>query len=114
MIPFRQRTTLEERKRQCAEVTTRRPTYTPIVVEPGDGAPMIDKDKFLAREELTVSQFTFVLRRRLRMETSQALFLLVDRKLVSGDTTLRSVHRRSTPSDDGFLYITYTFENAFG
>ena len=114
MTPFRERTPLDERRRLFAEVCARRPTHIPVIVEWSRDAPAIDRDKFLVRADLTAAQFSHVLRRRLALAPSQALFLLADGKIMSGNTTLSDVRHRSPPSDDGFLYVVYSLEHAFG
>ena len=80
--------------------------------------PPLDKDKYLVPEALTCAQFSYVLRRRLRLEPAKALFLLLrdgaDRAAAPpGNALLSALHSRHADAD-GFLYVTYTLENAFG
>lgn len=115
MLPFRRRLTPEQRRAECERVTARRPGYVPTIVERGDAAaPHIDKEKFLLPADLSGDQLTFVVRRRLRMDPSHALFLLCGGKLVASATTAAELHRLHRDPEDGFLYVRYTLENAFG
>jgi hypothetical protein len=115
MLPFRTRLTLEQRRREYQLITMKRPELVPIIVErDGRDAPRMDKEKFLVPDDLTAAQFAFVLRRRLHMTSSEALFLLCNGLPLSGDTTLSQVRARTVQSDDGFLYVSYSLENAFG
>ena len=115
MLPFRCRLTLDQRVREYENVRTKKPDYIPVIVErAGRDSPALDKEKFLVPNDLTASQFLYVLRRRLKMKSEQALFLLCNNRAVTGNTTLRHTRDTSIPSEDGFLYITYSLENAFG
>ena len=108
---YRNRTTLSARKRECARVHARRPTHTPVVVEPplaGD-----TKEKFLVPHGLTAGQFAYVLRKRLRLRSSDALFLLCGGCAAPATALMQDLHRRHR-DEDGFLYVSHTLENAFG
>lgn len=87
----------------------------PIIIEPrGTTTPVIDKRKYMAPRDLTASQLFFVVRRRLNMRADQALFFFLDNKtLVTPSTTVYDLYSRYA-DDDGFLYLTYCLENAFG
>ena len=115
MMPFRSRLTPEQRRAECDRVTTRRPGFVPTIVERGDrNAPRIDKEKFLIPLELTGNQLQFVVRRRLCMDKSEALFLMCDNSLVGPNTTAQELYAKHRNPEDGFLYVTYTLEHAFG
>jgi len=75
--------------------------------------PKINKNKFLASKELTMSQFLFTIRRRIELKPSESLFVLVNGQLVNGITPLSKVHE-DHKDEDGFLYMVYTSENTFG
>jgi len=52
--------------------------------------------------------------RRLRLSSSKSLYLIVNnRSLVSNNTLLCEVYQREQ-DDDGFLYIVYASQEAFG
>lgn len=114
MLPFRQRLSLDQRRIQFARVADRRPKYVPVILEPGTRQTRAcDKEKFLVPNDLSVAQFAYVVRKRLKMDSAEALFLLVERRMASATTTFASLYA-SNACEDGFLYVTYTFENAFG
>lgn len=75
---------------------------------------MLDKRKFLVPQELTMSQFLMIIRNRLRLHPSRALFLLVnERSMVSLSKTLSEVYEEHKHLD-GFLYVTYASQEVFG
>lgn len=79
----------------------------------GRDTPRVDKEKFLVPFDLTISHLAFVVRKRLRMDSSTALFLLVNGNLPTSSSTMATLYD-SHASEDGFLYIVYTTENTFG
>ena len=75
--------------------------------------PQIDKNKFLVPGDLTVSQFVFVVRKRLALGAEQSLFLFCAGTLPTTGTLLRELY--ATYADpDGFIYLLYTAESSFG
>lgn len=108
----------EERLSRLSESTRIRekfPGRIPIVVNPHKKTdPPIDKKKYLAPSDITVSQFQYVIRKRLLLSPDTAFFLfLEDRSIPTPASTMREVYDWNR-SGDGFLYLTYTLENAFG
>lgn len=115
MLSFRKRLPLEQRKVECRRVLLRHPGYVPAILERGnDDAPRIDREKFLLPRDLTAAQLHFVVRRRLKMGPSEALFLLCHGCTLGGnDYTVGQLHE-TRRDEDGFLYICYTLEHTFG
>merc|ERR1712022_102775 len=74
----------------------------------------IDRKKYLVPQELTVGQFVYVVRKRLRLAPEKAIFIFVDGHLPSTGAALMSQMYKDYKDQDGFLYITYSGENTFG
>ena len=68
--------------------------------------PEIDKKKFLCPSDITVGQFQFVIRKRLKLEPEQALFLTVKEKFLPPSSALLSAVYQEFKDDDGFLYVS--------
>ena len=114
MLPFRRRLTFEQRRTEFERIHAHRATRIPVIMERnGIDTPRIDKEKFLVPFDLTVSQLMFVARRRLKMDSSKALFLLINGTLPPSSTTMSSLYDKHA-SEDGFMYVVYTTENTFG
>jgi len=107
---FKKKHPFDARRKESSSVLSRYPDRIPVVVQPYGSAPKIDKSKYLVPNTLTCGQFLFILRRRLSIGSEQALFLHVDGLLLVGSFPLSSAKR----DEDGFLYVSYSVENAFG
>ena len=106
---------IEDRIKESQKITLKYPTRIPIIVERSKKCELqeIDKKKYLVPKDMTMGQFVFVIRKRIKLDTSQALFVMVDNTLESSNQLLGNVYDEKA-SKDGFLYITYTSENTFG
>ena len=62
---------------------------------------------------MTISQFMFIMRKRIKLESSQSLFVTVNSILVSSNATICEIYD-DNKDEDGFLYVVYTSENTFG
>jgi len=91
------------------------PDRVPVVVHKAERCllPTIDKSKFLVPTDLSFAQFGFVIRSRLKLRPSQCLFLFCGTRIPPGSSPMRIVYD-SYRAADGFLYVVYTSEDAFG
>lgn len=114
MLPFHQRLTEDQRRREFSRVSGKLHRFVPIIMERGSlDAPHIDKEKYLVPVDLTMAQLSFVVRKRLQLRAGDALFLLVNKTLCTSTATAGSVYDAHRDTD-GFLYVTYSMENTFG
>ena len=107
--------TLEERQTESARILEKYEKRIPIIVSRALNSKLndIDKKKFIVPNDLTVGQFIYVIRKRINMKPSEALFLFVNNVLPPTSSTLGTVYNNNK-NKDGFLYIVYEGENTFG
>jgi GABA(A) receptor-associated protein len=86
-----------------------------VIVEKAERSdvPSIDKKKYLVPTDLTVGQFTFVIRRRIQVPAEKALFIFCKNSLPPNAALMSDVYSEHK-DPDGFLYMTYSGENTFG
>ena len=119
-MPYSDRTTVEERKRESERIRAKYPNRIPVIVERDTRSDVsdIDRCKFLVPNDLTVGQLTFVIRKRIKLGATDALFCFV----VGSDSVttlpptggmLSDVYKNHQ-NEDGFLYVRYASENTFG
>jgi hypothetical protein len=66
----------------------------------------IDKKKYLVPSDLTVGQFVYVIRKRIKLSPEKAIFIFVDEVLPPTAALMSSIYEEHK-DEDGFLYITY-------
>mmetsp|Transcript_27541 Transcript_27541/g.61520 ORF Transcript_27541/g.61520 Transcript_27541/m.61520 type:complete len:128 (-) Transcript_27541:228-611(-) len=106
---------LEKRKLEAERIRSKYPERVPVICEkdPRSDIPDIDKKKYLVPADLTVSQFTFVIRKRIKLPPESAMFLFIKDTLPQKAALMSTVYEEEK-DEDGFLYITYSGENTFG
>ena len=116
-MTFQQSLDFESRSSESKRICAKFPGRVPVIVERSKSSPslpQIDKPKFLAPKELTVGQFMFVVKRRLKLSSEQAMYLLAnDAVLINTSSSMCDVSEKYR-NKDGFLYVTYSIENTFG
>jgi len=104
------------RAASAASIRAKHPDRVPVIVDKRSGdssLPDIDKKKFLVPADLTIGQFMYVIRKRIKLAPEQAIFLFVNSTLPASVMTLQQVYDNHR-DEDGFLYMTYSGENFFG
>lgn len=71
---------------------------------------MIDKKKYLVPSDLTVGQFVYVIRKRIKLAPEKAIFIFVDEVLPATAALMSAVYEEHR-DEDGFLYVSYSGEN---
>ncbi len=108
----------KKRRIESDKIRDKYPERVPIICERASNSKnirVIDKSKYLVPKDLTVSQFSFIIRKRLEISKDAALFLLVCGKhSITGDTSISEIYEKYVDKDDGFLYIAYTSELTWG
>lgn len=114
---FKYRKALGTRQGEVQAIRTKYPSKIPVIVERFDqelSLPHLQKSKFLVPQELSMSQLITVVRNRLRLSSTQAIFLMVNnRSIASLSKTCLEIYREHR-DPDGFLYVTYASQEAFG
>ncbi|XP_059378331.1 microtubule-associated proteins 1A/1B light chain 3C-like [Carassius carassius] len=117
MMPFKQRKCLATRKDEVCTIRSKFPNKLPVIVERylrEKKLSLLDKTKFLVPHELTLGQFLSLLRSKIELEASQALYLLISGKNVSCLSASMGEVYSQFRDPDGFLYITYASQDMFG
>jgi GABA(A) receptor-associated protein len=87
----------------------------PVICEKADRSdiPDIDKKKYLVPADLTVGQFHYVIRKRIKLAPEKALFLFCNNSIPPNAALMSTVYEENK-DEDGFLYIQYSGESTFG
>jgi len=121
--PFKQQHDAAKRKAEAEKIRKKYEDRIPVIVERAPRADIadIDKKKYLVPGDLTVAQFTYVIRKRIKLSAEQALWVFVETEengkksqvLPPTSHTMAAVYH-DYKDEDQFLYITYSGENVFG
>ena len=108
---------IEERRKECQKIRNQFPNKIPIICEkdPKSKVQDIDKTKFLVPDDLTVSQFNMMIRKRIQLNQESAFYLWANGKVsITGDSLLSDIYKKFKDPEDGFLYIAYAGELTWG
>ena len=114
---YRHIKSFEDRKRESTHMREKYPDRVCIICEKGaksGDVPDIDKNKFLVPTTLTVGQFIFIVRKKIKVAPSKAIFVFVESKVLPPvSMTMIDLYVKHKHAD-GLLYLTYATENTFG
>lgn len=109
-FPFR------KRKDESNKIMIKYPDRIPIICQrSGKNVPDLDKKKYLVPDDLTLGQFLYVIRKRMKLRPEMSIYLFVGEDFcIPNNTTLMTNVYHEHSDADGFLYISYSGENTFG
>jgi GABA(A) receptor-associated protein len=118
---FKDEHTFEKRKEEASRLREKyiNPRRIAVIVEKHpdtkDSLPDIDKKKYLVPADLSVSQLIYVIRKRLKLPAEVGVWMYVGNESspAAPAELVASAYERCHDKD-GFLYVTYAGENAFG
>ena len=104
-----------DRLHESALVLTKYPDRVPVIIDTTTNNELrINKNKFVIPDTLSVSELIYVIRKRINIDSSKAIFLFLENnELLSGNCKIRDLYHKNK-SNDGFLYLVYEPENVFG
>tara|TARA_B100001115_G_C15764912_1_gene374992 strand:- start:236 stop:580 length:345 start_codon:yes stop_codon:yes gene_type:complete len=112
---FKEEYNEKSRHQESTKIILKYPTRIPIIVEKQENCLLnnIHKKKYLVPRDMLMNQFIFIIRKKIHLDPSQALFVMINNQLSSSTESLGEIYEKHQDKD-GFLYMTYTSENTFG
>ena len=114
--PFHKENTFIKRKEEAERILKKYPDKIPVIVQICDNKsniPDIDKKKYLVPNDLTMGQFIYVIRKRIKLNPEQAIFTFVNNTMPSSSALISQIYKENK-EEDFFLYVMITGENIFG
>ena len=100
--------TLEKRLSEFNRIRGKYPDRIPIIIEKSEtnsnNMPDLDKHKFLVPSDISLAQFMYVLRQRIKLKSKVAIFLFINNKLISTSSLIGEIYNQNKHIDN-FLYI---------
>ena len=107
---------VEQRRTESNQIKQSHPNRACVYMVKSKGnftLPNLDKCKYLVPIDITIGQFAYIIRRRIRLSSTTAMFLMANNSMLSTTATIGEINKKHM-DEDGFLYIYYTAENCFG
>ncbi len=111
---FRTDFSFEKRWNECNKILNKYPDRVPILVSPNVDIE-IDRHKYLVPGDISLQQFTFILKKRIQCKPTEALFYYIgDNKIMPRFTDSMKELYNKYKSTDGYLILVICKENTFG
>jgi len=112
---FKDQHPFDKRKAEAARIRVKYPDRIPVISEKSEKSEIadIDKKKYLVPADLTMGQFVYVIRKRIKLPPDQAIFIFVNNTLPPAAALMSQIYKEHA-DEDGFLYVTYSGESTFG
>ena len=75
--------------------------------------PDLEKRKYLVPKDMKINGFIYVIRKKIKLSSEQAMFITINGELCPSNKTLEEIYEYYK-NPDGYLYIDYSSENTFG
>jgi len=118
-MKFKKNNSFEKRKAESLRIRTKYSDRIPVIVEnvpdkkETEMTPL-DRSKYLVPSDLTVGQFIYVIRKRIKLQPEKQIFLFVNGKILP-PTSMGMMQLYQEHKDvDGFLYTIISLEATFG
>jgi len=107
--------TFSDRLNESTRIREKYQDRVPCIVELSENLKHVefDKKKYLVPNDLTCGQFIFIIRKRMRIQQEEAIFLFVHNTIPPTSSLLSQIYRENK-DDDGFLYFVVQKESTFG
>jgi GABA(A) receptor-associated protein len=113
---FKDNNSFRQRRDEADRVCAKYPDCVPIICEVSPQFKEqldLNKRKFLVPSYITVGQFMYVIRKRIKMDSSQALFIFVNNHLPRTSSMVSELYSKHA-DEDRFLYTLISLESTFG
>jgi GABA(A) receptor-associated protein len=113
---FKEAHTFEKRTAEAQRILGKYKDRVPVIVEVADGQESeiaLDKKKYLIPHDLTLGQFLYVIRKRIKLEPEKAIFLFFNNSLPLATSTMGAVYKMHKDPDN-FVYCVISLESTFG
>jgi hypothetical protein len=116
-LTYEQTTSLEARINKSSTILKKYTNMVPILLEKNKSDKIlkgnIQKSKYIIHRDTTIAQVLVILRERLGIQSSQAIYISCSNNIIPGSFSLGELYDKYK-KNDGFLYLEYCSENVFG
>ena len=113
---YRKNVPFDERKLKADLILKQHINRIPVVVECSEQLQNIHplkKNKFIVPFDLTLSQFIFVIRKHMKLDSTHAIFVFIN-NIMHPITAIMGQLYHDQKDEDGFMYLNVFQESTFG
>lgn len=113
---FKEKYSFEKRIDEAARIMEKYPNRIPVICQKiytANDIPDIDRVKYLVPNDLSMGQFLYIIRKRIKIEPEKAIYIFINNKIAAGSQIMMDIYENNKDKD-GFLYVYYTGESTFG
>ncbi len=113
---FKLENSLDERIRLVKELKKKYIEKIPIICEKGPNCKLEGemKSHYMLPKDLYFNEFIYIIRQKLKLDSSVAIFLIVDDKYsIMGNDSISTIYEKYKDKD-GILYIHYSDQEIYG
>jgi GABA(A) receptor-associated protein len=110
-MKFKLENSFQQRFEESTRILNKYPDRIPIICEKMEkmydsknkDLPTIDKSKYLVPKDLTLSQFLYVIRKRMKLSSEKAIFLFVGGKIPTSTELILNLYSRYKDLDGFYI-----------
>ena len=117
---YKKNTPIDERKQKSSKMILLYPNRIPVIVEMSTSSSNYNsyqeashKIKYLVPYDICLGQFIKIIRDKIKIHQSTALFFFINNKLFPITSIIGDIYKDHR-DEDGFLYIEFCEESTFG
>ncbi|KAJ1614375.1 hypothetical protein OIY81_440 [Cryptosporidium canis] len=127
MSSLKESVQFDKRAAEALSIRAKYPNRIPVICERSSKSdlPEIEKKKFLVPMNMLVGEFKYIIHKHVTQSSGnqnngvkllpyeKTIYLFVNNTIPKAGSLMQEVYEQYV-SDDGFLYVEYSSENAFG
>jgi GABA(A) receptor-associated protein len=111
MADYKKLKNVDIRKCESSKLLKKYNNKIPIIINVSD-IPITER-KFLVPNDITIQDFIYILRKRIKLTPEQSIFIFINNNLPPMNVLISEIYKNHC-DEDGFLYISLHKENTFG
>jgi GABA(A) receptor-associated protein len=109
--------TLQARRTEAERLLLANPTKVPTIIEPRrvrDNRYFMAQNKFLISRDYSFLEFSQLLRNKLKLNANESLYLVAGATTIPSPEVSMARLYETARDTDGFLYISFSSQEAYG
>ena len=119
MSSYKKKFSLNQRVSESNRILVKYPSHVPVIVECDKKIGVLNKQKFLVPNDVSVSHLLISVRKQISLDKSQSIFMFCDYMILCPTVMMSQIYsnylrNKKDEYEDKFLYINISAENTFG